>query len=189
MLNWLASLLWPQIVWLLCVICRIKPLRADGSSILSIKLRRYKGSYISLDDGSEIKAGDQIIEIHLNGAWFKQRREENLEARQLPWKVMYYFSQDLNFLTKQIADGIFDKVVAIHGITFLYALARRVGFQVEELPDSLWKRCAQFYIAGLMRVYYLPAGGRLETLGRSMELKEVWLSREMLLKTYLLKHP
>jgi hypothetical protein len=184
-LNRLVSLLWPQIDWLLRVICRIKPLRADGSSIISIELRRYNGRYITLDDGSEIKAGDQIIELHLNSAWFKRRREESLEAWRLPWIVLHCFAQDLNFLTKQIANGIFDKVVAVHGITFLYALARRAGFQVEELPDTLWKKCAQFYMAGLMRAYHLPAGGRLETVDRSLELKEVWLSRETLLKVYL----
>ena len=189
MLNWLVSLLWPQIDLLLCMICRIKPLKADGSSIISIKLRRYKGSYITLDDGSEIKTGDQIIEIHLNSAWFKRRREENLEARQLPWITLHYFAQDLNFLAKQIANGIFDKVVAVHGITFLYALARRAGFQVEELPDTLWKKCAQFYMAGLMRAYHLSTGGRSETPGGSLDLKEIWLSRETLLKAYLLRHP
>jgi hypothetical protein len=142
-----------------------------------------------LDDGSKIKVGDQIIELHLSSEWFKRRRKESLEARQLPWIALHYFVQDLNFLTKQIASGIFDKVVAVHGITFLYALARRAGFQVEEVPDTLWKRCAQFYMAGLMRVYHLPTGGRLEAPGRSLELKEVWISRETLLKTYLLRHP
>ena len=189
MLNWLVSLLWPQIDWLLCVICRIKPLRADGSSIISIELRRYNGHHITLDDGSNIKTGDQIIELHLNSTWFKRRREESLEARQLPWIVLHRFAQDLNFLTKQIANGIFDKVVAVHGITFLYALARRAGFQVEELPDTLWKKCARFYMAGLMRAYHLSAGGRLKTPDRSLELKEVWLSRETLLKVYLPRHP
>ena len=187
-LNRLVSLLLPQIDWILRVICRIKPLRADGSGIISIELRRYNGRDITLDDGSEIKTGDRIIELHLSSDWFKQRRKENLEARQLPWKVLHGFTQDLNFLAKQIADGIFDKVIAVHAVTFLYALGRRAGFQVEELPDSLWKKCAQFYMAGLTRVYHLPAAGHSGTWGRSGKLKEIWLSREALLKAYLLRH-
>ena len=189
MLKWLASLLWPQIDWLLCVICRIKPLKTDGSSIISIELRRYKGSYITLADGSEIKAGDQIIELHLNSTWFKRRREENLESKQLPWIALHCFSQDLNFLTKQIANGTFGKSIALHSCTLLHNGARRLGFQVQELPNSLWKKCAQFYMAGLMRAYHLPSEGHFETLGRSLELKEVWLSRETLLKAYLPRHP
>lgn len=180
-------LLLPQIDWLLRVICRIKPLRADGDSFIAIELRRYNGRCLTLDDGSEIKAGDQIIELHLNSAWFKRRRKESLEARQIPWVALHCFAQDLNFLAKQIADGMFDKVVAVHGITLLYALTRRAGFQVEELPGTLWKKCAQFYMAGLMRVYHLPVRGRPETVSGSRELKEVWLSRETLMKAYLLK--
>lgn len=189
MLNWSISLLWPQIDWLLCVICHIKPLRADGSSIISIELRRYNGNYITLDDGSNIKAGDQIIELHMNSAWFKRRREDNLEAWQSPWKVLHCLAQDLNFLAKQIANGPFSKSIALHGCTLLHNGARRLGFQVQELPDSLWNKCARFYMAGLMRAYHLPTVRHLETFGRSPELKEVWLSRETLLKAYLPRRP
>ena len=74
------------------MICRIKPLKADGSSIISIELRRYNGHHITLDDGSNIKTGDQIIEIHLNSTWFKRRCEERIEARQLPWITLHCFA-------------------------------------------------------------------------------------------------
>lgn len=62
-LSWLILLLWPVIDKFLRLIYRIRPLRTDGSGIISTELRRHRGHPIMLDDGSEIKVGDAIIEL------------------------------------------------------------------------------------------------------------------------------
>lgn len=99
-------LLWPVIDRLLRMIYHIRPLRADGSGIICVELRRYNGRSITLRDGSEIKAGDRIIEFHMNSAWFKERRKLNLKTSDLPWEVLHSFAQDLSFLAEQIANGM-----------------------------------------------------------------------------------
>jgi len=63
-------ILWPVIDKLLRVVYHIRPLKADGSSIICLDLRRYKGLTMILNDGSKVKTGDTIIELHLNNAWF-----------------------------------------------------------------------------------------------------------------------
>ena len=77
-------ILWPVIDKLLRVIYHIRYLKADGSSIICLELRRYKGSTRILNDGSKVKTGDTIIELHLNNAWFKRRRKLNLKASDRP---------------------------------------------------------------------------------------------------------
>ena len=72
--------LWLVIQKLIRIFSHVKPLRGDGNDIFSVKLQRHKGRPITLDDGSEIKTGDRIIEIHLNNAWFKKMRKMNLKA-------------------------------------------------------------------------------------------------------------
>jgi hypothetical protein len=180
--------LWPVIDKLLRLIYHIRPLKADDSSIVRFNLRHYKGPTKILNDGSEVKTGDTIIELHLNNAWFKRRRQLNLKASQSPQEFLGCFTQDLRFLAQQVANGMFGDITALHGITILHVAARRLGFQVDELPDSLWNKGARFYMAGLMQVYHLRGDEVSGLREKPWEPKEVWLSKAALLTRYGPKH-
>jgi hypothetical protein len=182
-------ILWPVADRLLKVIYHIRPLKADDSGIMRFNLRHYKGPTRVLNDGYKVKTGDTIIELHLNNAWFKRRRKLNLRASQSPREFLGCFAQDLHLLAQQIASGTFGNITALHGSTILHVAARRLGFQVDELPDSLWKKGARFYMAGLMQVYHLRGDEVSGLREKPWELKEVWLSREALLTKYGPKHP
>ena len=179
-----ALVFWPVADRLLRVLEHIRPLRADYGGIVQFGLHRYKGPTKALHDGSEVKIGDTIIELHLNNAWFKKRRNLNLSASQSPREFLGCLAQDLHFLADQVASGTFGNVKALHGVTLLHVAARRLGFQIDELPDSLWKKGAQFYMAGLMQVYHLRGDEVSGLRDKRWELKEVWLSRGALLGKY-----
>ncbi|MGA8849337.1 MAG: hypothetical protein WB564_05890 [Dehalococcoidia bacterium] len=182
-------ILWPVADRILRVIYRIRPLKGDDSSIIRFNLYHYKDSTKVLNDGSEVKTGDTIIELHLNNDWFKRRRNLNLNAPQSPREFLGCFAQDLHLLAQQVASGRFGNITALHGITILHVAARRLGFQVDELPASLWNRGARFYMAGLMQVYHLRGDEVSGLREKPWELKEVWLSRAALLTKYGPKHP
>lgn len=177
-------ILWPVVDRLLRAIYHIRPLSPDGSSIVSLDIRHYKGPTKVLNDGSEVQTGDTIIELHLNNAWFKRRRRLNLKASQSPREFLGCFAQDLHLLAHQIAGGRFGNITALHGSTLLHVAARRLGFQVDELPDSLWKKGGRFYMAGLMQVYHLRGDEVPGLREKPWELKEVWFSRAALLTKY-----
>lgn len=184
-LPWFILLLWPVIDKLLRMVYHIRPLRADDSGVICLELRHYKGPPVILSDGTEVKAGDKIIELHLNNSWFKQRRKLNQEASSLPWEVLGRFEQDFNFLAEQIAGGMFEGVTALHGVTFVHAGARRLGFQINELPNTLRKRCIRFYLTGLRQIYGLQPEVEFKAKGEPLEIKEVWLSRAALLRRFV----
>jgi len=163
---------------------RIKPLRPDGSGIIRFDLRRYKRRARVLDDGSEVQTGDTIMELHLNNDWFKERRNLNLKASQSPQQFLTCFADELRLLARQIETGMFDEVVALHGITLLHVAAKRLGFEVHDLPDTLWNRGARFYMAGLMRLYHLRPEEIPRLARKEWQIKEVWLSRKALLNRY-----
>jgi hypothetical protein len=179
---------WPVADRLLRLIYRIRPLKADDSSIIRFNLCHYKGPTRVLDDGSKVKTGDIIIELHLNNAWFKRRRNLNLSASQSPREFLGSVAKDLCLLAQQVASGMFGNITALHGITLLHVAARRLGFQIDELPDSLWKKGARFYMAGLMQVYHLRGDEVSGLREKTWELKEIWLSRATLLSKYGPKH-
>jgi hypothetical protein len=183
-----ALVLWPTADRLLSVIRRIRPLQIDGSGIINFNLRHYKGPTIILNDSARVKTGDTIVELHLKNDWFKSRRKLNIKVSQSPWEILSCFEQDLRFLAQQVVNGKLEGMAALHGITFFYTGAKRLGFQVDELRDSLWKKGAHFYMAGLMQIYRLRAGEVPKHRVESLELKEVWLSRAALLTKYGPKH-
>jgi hypothetical protein len=154
-----------------------------GSGIVVVEIRRNKRHRFTLADGSEIKAGDTILELHINNNWFKERHKLNLTAPQMTRGMLVSFAHDLGILAKEMDNGIFDNAVALHGSTHLGVAARRLGFQVEELPNTLWKRFAQFYISGLVQVYG-PRRSQAFKSNEPLELKEIWFSKRELLRRY-----
>jgi hypothetical protein len=180
--------LWPVADKLLRAIHHIRPLKADDSGIIRLSLRHYKGLNRVLNDGSEVKRGDTIVEVHLNNDWFKRRRNLNLSASQSPREFLGCLAQDLRILAQQVASGMFGEIAALHGITLLHIAARRLGFQVDELPNSLWKKGARFYMAGLMQVYHLRGDDASVVREKPWELKEIWLSKAALVSKYGPRH-
>jgi len=175
---------WPMADRLLRIIQHIKPLKADYGTIICFNLHHFKGPTRLLNDGSEVKSGDTIIELHLNNDWFIRRRKLNLSASQSLREFLACFAQDLHFLAQQVDSGMFGRITALHGSTLLHVAARRLGFQVDNLPNSLWKKVARFYMAGLMQVYHLRGRGILGPREKPWELKEVWFSKAALLNRY-----
>ncbi len=187
-LSWFVLTLWPLLDAILCRVYHIRPLKPDGSSLIALEVRRYKGRNKVLADGSEVRAGDKIIEIHLNNHWFREKRELPMKASRSAWEIMRCLEQDLRLLAQQIGNGMFEEVVALHALTLLHTGARRLGFQVEGVASNLWSKGARFYMAGLMDVYNLrpekPSKKR-----KPLELKEIWLSRGALIKKYGSERP
>jgi len=175
---------WPLADRLLRAVRHIKPLIADDSGIIRFNVGHYKGPARVLNDGTEVKGGDTIVEVHLNNDWFKRRRNLNLGAPQSARAFLGCYAQELCILARQVASGTFGEIVALRGITLLGVAARRLGFQVDEMPDSLWKKGARFYMAGLMQVYHLRGGDVPMLREKSWELKEIWLSKAALLSKY-----
>jgi hypothetical protein len=154
-----------------------------GSGIVVVEVRRNNRHTFTLTDGPEIKARDTILELHINHNWFKQRHKLNLTTPHVARDMLVSFAHDLGILAKEMDNGIFNNVAALHGCTHLGIAARRLGFQVEELPNTLWKRFAQFYVSGLVQVYG-PRRSEAFRPNEPLELKEVWLSKRELLRRY-----
>lgn len=177
--------LWPFLDSIFSWWLGIKPLRKDKTGAINVELRRYRGRPLELDDGGEIKPGDLVIEVHLSNAWVVHRIKATNSPAEAIWELTSAFSDDLKYLAQQLVEGKFSpEIKAIHGVTLLHAVARRVGFTVLELPDSLWKRLTWFYLSGLMQTYNLRGAERLAAGAKPLVVKEMWMSRLKLLEKY-----
>ena len=164
-----------------------KPLRQDKITTINLRLRRHRGEPVKLDDGSVVNSKDLLIELHLNNTWFLRKRTMMHSPGKIGWEFLSAFSEDLNYLAKQVSEGIFaSEIKAIHARTLLRQDqgSQRLGFTVMDLPNTLWRRLSQFYLAGLRQAYYPERARRPIAKAKPLVRKEVWMSRRKLLQSY-----
>jgi len=127
---------------------RLRPVRPGGLLLYSVQV--WKGPPVRLADGTEVRPGDRVAELHLHNALFPRR------ATDSPWPHLATLRQDLDCLRDLLAR---DRLVAAHGVTVFGEAARRLGFEVRPLPPSAWWRLVRFFLWGLRAVYHPTARG------------------------------
>ncbi len=159
---------------------------AGSSGLICVELTHHKGRAVKLSDGCEVRPGDPIIKLHLNNDWIAEKRQpgSTLKKTGSPRGVICCFKEGFRLLATQVANGKYGEVVAVYGWTILHTGARRLGFQVIDLPNSLRIRLARFYIGGLMRLYHIRGPKGYKPSRESLQVKAVWLSRAEFLRIY-----
>jgi hypothetical protein len=166
------------------VVLGIKPL--ERNSVICIETKRHRGSPIKLEDGCEVRPGDPVIKLHFNDAWIAERLWSSSGSGTIgfPGGFFYYFKEGLQLLAAEVAEGKYRGVVAVYGWTAFHALARRLGFQVIDLPNSLRTKLARLHIAALMQSHQAPWSRKHVSSRKSVKVKAVWLSRAALLRIH-----
>jgi hypothetical protein len=160
---------------------RVKPIDPlDG--LLGVSPRRYRGHPHVLKDGTAIKSGALIYEVHvLNNRFARQQASSSSEDITI-WGATTYIARDLRTLAKEIQQGT--EVEVLHGITLLCSGSRRLGFSVTDMPPGLWRGLTGFYLRGLLQVYHVQGAQRLQQGLKALVPKELWMSRKELLARY-----
>jgi peptidoglycan-N-acetylglucosamine deacetylase len=157
-----------------------------SSSLICVELRRHKGRTVKLSDGIEVRPGDPVIKLHLDNDWIAERRQSSsgLQTTDLPRGATHCFKEGFRLLAAQVANGKYGEVIAVYGWTVLHTGARRLGFQVIDLPNTLRIKLARFYITSLMRFYHIRGPQRYKPSRESLKVKAVWLSKDEFLRIY-----
>jgi hypothetical protein len=162
----------------------VKPLGKNG--IMCVEVRRHKGRPIKLEDGCEVRPGDPVIKLHFNDAWINEKRRSSSESgsRVFPRGFVSYSKEALQVLAAEVTDDKYGSIVAVYGWTAFYAHARRLGFQVIDLPNTLRIRLARLHVTALLRSQSIPWLKRCSASRKSVEVKAVWFSRAELLRIH-----
>jgi hypothetical protein len=166
------------------IVLGIKPL--ERNSVICIEVRRHRGCPIKLKDGCEIGPGDPVIKLHFNDAWIAEglRSSSGSGIKGFPRGIFYYFKDGLQLLATEVADGKYEGVVAVCGWTAFHAHAKRLGFQVIDLPNTLRIKLARLHIAALMQSHQAPGFRKHIGSRKPVKVKAVWLSRAELLRIH-----
>jgi hypothetical protein len=162
----------------------IQKIRPDG--LFRLNAHRYHGPALELNDGTPVRPGDLVAEIHLSSRdalllqlKYNSRVKVAIAARKA-------LMQDLVCLAALLEQeqGLAE-VKACYAITMLYHGARVLGFEDRELGNRVLRWL--FTLGeGFLLVIYHPAGlSRLWQGRQDLTPRYIWMSRLKLLRDFL----
>ena len=159
----------------------------DGHpTLLSVRLRRYRGRALMLNDGTCIRPGDAIGEIHFHNGVLKElvaARDGPAQAGFAALRVLKELKRSLGELARWAATHQ-EGVKAVMGITVLHRGAERLGFTLCELPSWL-KIPARLYQGWLLAAYHPQGLPRVRLHHRKIVPRMVAMGTRELIRRYL----
>ncbi|MDP4176883.1 MAG: hypothetical protein Q8900_00900 [Bacillota bacterium] len=140
--------------------------------ILYIDIYTYKGKEILLKDGSIIKKGDTIGELHI----------DNIKIKNIDNKfdiVSSLLLDELQNIKNALINGEYDGLKAVYGVTLLHPIAKRFGFTIVNINMSP-KKIFLILWDNILRVAFRK--NKLKSSNKFREPKQCWLSRGQILK-------
>ena len=179
----LVAWLWSGWEWLFGKLFRLYEVPGCQRSVIRFGFRRWQGPGVALQDGTVVRPGDWVAEVHIHSPRVLARwAEAGGETSRLITMLSVEMRAVLHKLAEQMEAGrLAVPVTALYGKTLLHRAAGWLGFEVHELPSDVGSRLIALYEAWLMWLYH-PAGRR--RAARPERLKIVWMSRSALLSRY-----
>ncbi|MDF2820801.1 MAG: hypothetical protein K0R15_1242 [Clostridiales bacterium] len=138
-----------------------------------LDIMEYKGKAIELEDGTIVKKGDIIAEIHLNNDVII----DNLGNVKFVFNCL---QEECSALAVQIPENEqYQKIVAYFARTLMYPFAAKKGFEVREVKNRFLALFIGFWDSTLK--YALEKN---KTKFKIRKPKEIWISREKIMKLY-----
>ncbi len=168
--------------WLFTRLAGSRPVAGSKGTFL-VAYHRHHGAAVHLPDGTVVRPGDPIAEIHFWNDHIARRREA--EAGAVTWHLVRDFRADLGTLAQAMARReIAPRAKAVYGAGPIAPAAARFGFFVRPLPPGL-RRSALTGWQHMIRRAFRPPGVVQHT---DAETSELWMSRAELLRRFAAGH-
>lgn len=110
------------------------------NSIFRVRLTRYKGSAVLLNDGTTIQKNDLLLKIHLHNVKMLKELQPIKSDMKRAILIYHKIKNALPSLARfvQLHDHS-EKIKGIIGITSLYRGANRLGFEVVPIKSKIYR--------------------------------------------------
>lgn len=178
----MRKMIWREFTLALLDVFKHKKNKSRG--LLRVNLRQYRGPEIELRDGTLVRPGDSIGELHLsNSAFFNILRNCSSDV-QAVMKIKKEMKQELTQLAELVQQNKIDqRVEAFFGITFFHQGARLLGLDIKEINSAFWRLCYQ--IGQLPLFILIHPFSWIHPKKKNLVPNEIWISRSALLRHFL----
>ena len=156
----------------------IRRIRRGGIS--GIAFTRHHGPDVVLRDGTVVRAGELVGNLHLDNSQLARRTTEGWQMRMLELG-----REDARALMRWVhRQPPADRPVAYFGATILWPIMRRLGAEVRERPQTRRVRREDWYLRGVLRRWAREGTARL-ALGRGdLRTMDCWISASEMERRY-----
>lgn len=134
-----------------------------------IDVLKHKGKDVLLSDGTIIKKGDQVAEVHINN---KKMKEVSIRM------VLKVFNSELAAMANAVKNNTeYADLKGLFGRTVLYPINKKLGFEVLEVRSKPLKLFLRIWDNLIKLVFSTSNKGKFIM----REPKEVWMSRTALI--------
>jgi len=133
----------------------------------------YKGKDVIIQDGTVIRKGDKILEIHIDNP--------NLVNLETGYSSLFIMLKDeLANLGRLLPEKEYEEYKAVLAITLLYRLATRAGFTVFEFESSFNRKMVSLG-ENILRATLRKEKEDKSKKGKKRIAKVCWISREQIM--------
>ncbi len=161
-------------------------MKRTHNNLLHLSFKKYQGPELELRDGTRIKPGDIVGELHLaNKALFRiqQKCSNKVKAAMYIKKEMRQNFEILAKLVLQQKEA--REVKAFYGITIFHQGARLLGFEVKEI-EPVFKRLLLTLTHNFFLLFcHLSIITTTKSRYHLLVPKVIWISKEALLQNFL----
>ncbi len=177
---------WMQWEKLFHALFRVRRVAPDVR-FLSVRVRKYEGKTIRLEDGDMIHHGDRVAELHLDNELLYSMGQKSRSAVHLGIRLIRAMDKALPKVAEYLlSNSKYDDVKGLYGISMINQGVRQYGFTVIDLPKGIFSRITGIYLRILMSVIHPEGKQRLNAGTKPLVPKIIAISRKDLLRRY---HP
>lgn len=132
---------------------RLKQVGDSAIPAFHYRVTKYTGEAVTLSNGEAIAKGDNVAELHFDNKLLSSIALTSKSPLATGLRLIREVENALPSLADQLAaDAEAQGIKAVYGVTMIHRGANRLGFEVFQLPDGLFKRSTQVYLRVLMKV-------------------------------------
>lgn len=145
----------------------------------------YRGEEIRLSDGTSVRPGQPIGELHLRNDTLASLHEQAEGSRQVGWLFRDLLVRGLRDLADLAREGErYRHLPGFCGTSMLHYGAEKLGLEVRPVRPGLRLRLLRIYQRLLTARHHPSGAGRMAQGTRTRDPAEVWISRASLLALY-----
>jgi peptidoglycan/xylan/chitin deacetylase (PgdA/CDA1 family) len=176
-------LLWEQCFHVLFRLQSAVP--GDPNSFLHFRVIDYDGETIPLTEGESLRAGDRVVELHMNNKLLYEFGRKSRSPVQLAIQLIRAMEKTMPYLANIILERKdAASIKAVLGTTMVNRGVEQFGFTVADMPRGWFTLLARLYLKFLLSIIH-PQGK--ERLGQRTEMlvpKRIAISMKEVTRRY-----